>query len=114
MGNPDGSQGALELAARVEVVVRGTWSKEAQAVGVNGLGDTEDLENPTEVEEVGPSGVAGDESSSDVEAGVVVEGEQEGLFFGAGPPLVDGTVVLEEFTKSGATKAAIGAWLFNR
>ena len=114
MGNPDGSQGALELAARVEVVVRGTWSKEAQAVGVNGLGDTEDLENPTEVEEVGPSGVAGDESSSDVEAGVVVEGEQEGLFFGAGPPLVDGTIVLEEYAKSGATKAAIGTWFFHR
>jgi hypothetical protein len=112
VGNPDGSQGALELAARVEVVVRGAWSKEAQAVGVNGLGDTEGLENPTEVEEVGPSGVAGDESSSDVEAGVVVEGEQEGLFFGAGPPLVDGTVVLEEFTESGATEAAKGAGLF--
>ena len=29
------------------------------------------------------------------------------VFFGAGPPLVDGTVVLEEFAESGATKAAM-------
>lgn len=66
------------------------------------------------MEKVGPSGVAGDESSGDVETGVVVESEQESLFFRPWPPLVDGTVVLEEFTESGATKTAIGAWLFNR
>ena len=66
------------------------------------------------MEKVGPSGVAGGESSGDIEPGVVVESEQESLFFGAWPPLVDGTVVLEEFTESGATKAAIGAWLFSR
>jgi hypothetical protein len=43
-----------------------------------------------------------------------VESEHERLFFGPWPPLVDRTVVLEEFTESGATKAAIGAWLFSR
>lgn len=66
------------------------------------------------MEKVGPSGVAGDESSGDVEPGMVVESEQESLFFGALPPLVDRTVVLEEFTESGAAKAAIGARLFSR
>ena len=63
---------------------------------------------------MGPSGVAGDESSCEVEPGVVVESEQENLFFRPWPPLVDGTIVLEEFTESGATKATIGAWLFKR
>lgn len=76
--------------------------------------DTKSFEGFAEVEKVGPSGVTRDESSGDVEPGVVVESEQESLFFRPWPPLVDGTVVLEEFTKSGATKAAIGAWLFNR
>ena len=66
------------------------------------------------MEKVGPSGVSGDESSGDVGTGVVVESEKESLFFGAWPPLVDKTVVLEEFTESGATKAAIGARLFSR
>ena len=66
------------------------------------------------MEREGPSGVAEDESSWDVEPGVVVESEQENLFFRPWPPLVDGTVVLEEFTESGAMKAAIDAWLFKR
>jgi len=78
------------------------------------LWDAEALEGFAKVKKVGPSGVSSDESSGDVEPGVVVESEQESLFFGAWPPLVDGTVVLKEFTESGATKAAIGAWLFSR
>ena len=76
--------------------------------------NAEALEGLAKVEKVGPSGVSGDESSGDVEPGVVVESEQESLFCGPWPPLVDGTIVLEEFTESGATKAAIGAWLFSR
>jgi hypothetical protein len=63
--------------------------------------------------ESGPSSVSGEESSGDVEPGVVVESEQESLFCGNWPPLEDGTVVLEGFTESGATKAVIGAWLFS-
>ena len=61
----------------------------------------------------GPSGVSGDESSGDVETGVVVESDKESLFFGACPPLVDKTVVREELTESGATKSAIEARLFS-
>ena len=76
--------------------------------------DAEALEGLAKVEKVGPSGVSGDESSGDVEPGVVVESEQESLFCGPWPPLMDGTIVLEEFTESGTTKAAIGAWLFSR
>ena len=76
--------------------------------------DAKSLEGFAEVEKVGPSDVAEDESSGDVEPGVVVESEQESLFFRPWPPLVDGTVVLEEFTESGAMKAAIDAWLFKR
>lgn len=41
------------------------------------------LEGFAKVEKVGPCGVSSDESSGDVEPGVVVESEQERLFFGA-------------------------------
>ena len=78
------------------------------------MGDAETLEGFAEVEEMCPSGVAGDESSGYVESGVVVQGDKESLFLGTGPPLVDGTIVLEEYAKSGATKAAIGTWFFHR
>ena len=75
MGDAEGAQGALELAAGVEVVVGGAGSEEAQGVGVDGKGDAVALEGFAEVLEVGPGGVAGDEAAGDVEAGVVVEGE---------------------------------------
>jgi len=71
------------------------------------------LEGFTEVLEVVPGGVAFDEASCDVEAGAVVDGEDECLFAGSGPPLVDGAVVLPEFANVGAAKAAVGA-LFGR
>jgi hypothetical protein len=75
VGDAEGAQGALELAAGVEVVVGGAGSEEAQGVGVDGKGDAVALEGFAEVLEVGPGGVAGDEAAGDVEAGVVVEGE---------------------------------------
>ena len=112
MSDAEGAQGALELATGVEVVVGGAGAEEAECVGVDGLGDAVALEGFAEVLEVGPSGVAGDEAAGDVEAGVVVDGQEEGLFFGAGPPLVDGAVVLEEFAETGAAEAAVGARFF--
>ena len=113
VGDAEGAEGALELAARVEVVVGGAGAEEAQAVGVDGLGDAVALEGLAEVLEVGPGGVARDESPSDVAACGVVESEEEGLFLWAGPPLVNGAVVLPEFSESGAAEAAVGAgfWL---
>jgi len=43
---------------------------------------------------------------------VVVEGEEEGLFFGGGPPWVDESVMLEDFAEAGAAESAVGAWFF--
>jgi hypothetical protein len=113
VGDAEGAEGALELAAGIEVVVGGAGAEEAQSVGVDGLGDAVALEGLAEVLEVDPGGVARDESCGEVESGGVVEGEEEGLFFVAGPPLVDGAVVLPEFTEFGAAESAVGAgfWL---
>jgi hypothetical protein len=46
------------------------------------LGNAEALESFGIAEKVGPSVVSGDESSGDIEPGVVVESEQERLFCG--------------------------------
>ena len=39
---------------------------------------------------------------------MVIDGQQEGLLGGAWPPLVDGRIVLPEFTQAGALPAAAG------
>lgn len=58
--------------------------------------------------EVIPSGVAINKASGYDEAGMIVYGEQQGLFLCVGPPLVDGGVVLPEFSKAGTAKATVG------
>jgi hypothetical protein len=52
VSDANGSQSALEMTARVEVIVRGAWTEEAQAVIIDGLGDAEALEGFAEVEEM--------------------------------------------------------------
>lgn len=109
MGYVEGAQGALELAAGVAAVVIGAWTKEAQGVSVDGLRQAEAFEGFAEVAEVGPGGVAGHEATGDIEAGMVIDGEQEGLFLAAGPPFVDGAVVLPEFAEAGAVEPPVGS-----
>jgi len=107
VGDAKGAQGALELAFGVGVVIAGTWPEKTQAVGVNDLGDAARLEGLAEVQEVVPGRVGGDETPRHVEAGMVVNGEQEGLLVRRRPPLVDGAVVLPEFSDLGAAEASI-------
>lgn len=45
---------------------------------------------------------------------MVIDREQENLFFGSGPPLVNGAVVLPEIADMGAAKTAIDARLARR
>ena len=43
---------------------------------------------------------------------MIIDGQQQGLFFSGGPPLVDGGIVLPEFIDAGAFPASpgLGAW----
>ena len=107
VGHAEPAQGALEFAFRIAVVVAGTGPEEAQTVGVDDLGQAPGSEGFAEVFEVVPGRVRLDETAGEVEAGMVVHGEQEGLLGGGRPPLVDGTVVLPKFADAGATEAAI-------
>lgn len=106
VGDAQGAESALELAFWVTAVIAGTWSKKTQAIGVNDLWDAVSFECVAEVEEVIPRGVRSDEAARYVETGMVVEGEQKGLFLRSRPPLVDGTVVLPKFANGGAAEAS--------
>ena len=55
-----------------------------------------------------PGGIGGDEDGAQEFAGVVIDGQQEGLLVLGGPPLVDGGIVLPEFAHTGAFPAAAG------
>ncbi len=106
-------QGALELASRIAMVVGRARAKETQCVSVNSVWQPVDFESGAEVAEVIPCCVGRDETSGNIEAGMVIDGEQKDLFDGGGPPLVDGTVVLIKLSDVCAAEAAAGA-LFSR
>ena len=55
-----------------------------------------------------PGRIGGDEDPSDQFAGVIIHGQEKSLLFGGGPPLVDGGIVLPEFTHLGALPSSSG------
>ena len=44
-----------------------------------------------------PSGVGGDKDRAQEFAGMIIDGQEQGLLFMGGPPLVDGGIVLPKF-----------------
>ena len=109
VGDAQSPQGALELALGIGVVTAGAGSKKAQAVGVNCLRDPVCFKGGAEVREVVPCGVGRHETPGDIEAGMVVNGEQEDLLGQGGPPLVNRAVMLPEVAYFGAAKTPVGA-----
>jgi len=97
MGDAQGREGALELGAGIPVISHGIVAKEAQAVGVNDHGQAVPKKEAAEMLEMVPSGVGGDKDCPQEFARMVIDGQQEGLLFLGGPPLVEGRVVLPEF-----------------
>ena len=83
-------------------------AEKGEPVGVDGLGTAVAEERTAEVLKVGPGGVRGNKGGGDVLAGVVVDGEQEGLLGVGLPPGVDGGVMLPELPDAGPLPAAAG------
>ena len=104
-------QRALELALGVGVVIAGAGPKKTQAVGVNGLRDPVRFKGGAEVGEVVPCGVGGHETPGDIEAGMVVNSEQQSLLGQSGPPLVNRAVMLPKVANFGSTETPVGAGL---
>ena len=114
VGDAEGAEGALEFALRVAAVAAGAWAEEAEGIGVDGLGDAVVFKGGAEVAEVVPGGVGGDETGGDVEAGMVIDGEEEDLLLRSGPPLVDGAVVLPKLADVSPAKTAVSANAWRR
>jgi hypothetical protein len=110
----EAEQGALELAFGIAVIVAGTWAEEAQAVGVDGFWEAVCFEDGAEMAEVIPSRLSGDEAPRNVEAGMIVDGQQKDLFAGRRPPLVNGTIMLKKFANASPAKTPIGALFAQR
>ena len=83
-------------------------AEEAESIGVEVVGQAVGEENFPDMGEVGEGGFGFDEGRSDDEAGGVIDGEGEDLELFAGPPLVRGSVVLEEVAVPLALPSAAG------
>jgi hypothetical protein len=83
-------------------------AEEAEAVGVEVVGKAVGEENLPDMGEVGEGGFRLDEARPDDETGGVIDGQGEDLEVFPGPPLVWGTVVLEQIAKALALPPAAG------
>jgi hypothetical protein len=99
-------EGALEFGTGVAPLGGGIMPEQGQAVGVKRQRQAMADEAKPEVLEMVPSGVGGHKGASHEFAGMIIHGQQEGLLVVRRPPLVDGGVVLPEFTQAGAFPAA--------
>lgn len=97
MGDTQSGEGALELGTGIAVIGHGIMTKEAKAVGVHYHWQAVPDKKAAKMLEMIPSGVGGDKDRAQELAGMVINGQQEGLLFIGRPPLVDGGIVLPQF-----------------
>lgn len=107
MGHMQATQGSLELADGIGMIVAGTGPEQTQRIGIDAQGNAPLLEQTSEVFEVVPGRVRRDKASPKGQPGTVVHAQQQDLLGGGRPPLVDAAVVLPEFTHAGATKTPV-------
>jgi len=97
VGYPQCGEGALELGAGIAVIGHGIVAKEAEAVGVHDQRQAVLEKETAKMLEMIPRGVSGDKDGTEEFAGMIIDGQQQGLLFLGGPPLVDGRIVLPQF-----------------
>ena len=97
MSDAQSGEGALELGGGIAVIRHRIVAKEAEAVGVDHHGQAVLDEQAAEMLEVIPSGVRGDKDCPQEFARMIINRQEQGLFFFGWPPLVDGGIVLPEF-----------------
>jgi len=108
MSHAQGGEGALELGTGITVIGHGIMAEEAEAVGVHHHGQAVMEKEAAKVLEMVPSGVGGDKDRAQELAGMIIDGQQEGLLFIGGPPLMDGGVVLPKFINARAFPSSPG------
>lgn len=108
MGYAQGGEGALELGAGIPVIGHRIMAKETQAVGVDDQRQGVCQKEAAKMLKMIPSGVGGDKDRAQEFAGMIIHGQQQGLLFLGGPPLVDGGIVLPQFVQPRAFPSAPG------
>ena len=108
MGHAQSGEGALKLGTMIPIIGHGIMAKEAEAIGVHYQRQAVLEKEAAKMLEMIPSGVGGDKDRAEKFAGMIIDGQQQGLFLTGGPPLVDGRIVLPKFIDAGAFPAAPG------
>ena len=88
-------------------------TEQGQAVGIDSQGEEVLKEESSKVFEMVPGCVGGNEGGPHELTGMIIHGEQEGLFLSSLPPLMDGRVVLPELVDVRSLPSASGlgvAW----
>lgn len=94
MGHAQGGEGALKLGTRIPVIGHGIMAKEAEAVGVYNHRQAVLDKEAAKMLEMIPRGVGGDKDPAEKFAGMIIDGQQQGLLIRGWPPLMDGRIVL--------------------
>jgi hypothetical protein len=89
MSDAQGGEGALELRAGIAVIGHGIMAKETQAIGVNDQRQGVGQKEAAKMLEMIPGRVGGDEDRAQQFSRMIVNGQQQGLLWLGGPPLVD-------------------------
>ena len=97
MGHAQSGEGALKLGTRIPVIGHGIMPKEAESIGVNDQRQVVLEKEAAKVLEMIPRGVGGDKDRAQEFAGMIIDGQQQGLLLLGRPPLVNGGIVLPEF-----------------
>lgn len=100
MGYAQSGEGALELRTGIAVIGHGIMAKQTQAIGIDDQRQRVGQKEAAKMFEMIPRGVGGDKDRAEKSAGMIIHGQQQGLFFLGGPPLVDGGIVLPEFVQA--------------
>ena len=108
MSDAQRGESPLEFGAGIPAIGGGLVAEEGQAIGVDGQRPAVDGKGVAKVLEVVPGGIRGDEDPCHQLARVIIHRQQKGLLFCGGPPLVDGGIMLPEFTYLSALPASPG------
>lgn len=92
----------MEPGTGIPVIGLGIIAKEAQTVGLCDQRQAVLEKEAAKMLEMNPRSVGGEKDRAQEFAGRIIDGQQQGLFFSGGPPLVDGGIVLPEFIDAGA------------
>ena len=108
VGHTQGGEGALELGTGIPIIRHGIMAKEAEAVGVDDQRQIVLEQEPAKMLEMIPRGIGGDKGRAQEFSGMIIDGQQQSLFGGAWPPLVDRRIVLPKLAEAGTFPSAAG------